>query len=797
MDDFEGDKTENLSRIEAELQENEERWQLVLDGTRDGIWDWNLKTNELFLSPRWQEMLGYQDGELIGSLDTWRGLLHSEDRQRVIETLQNYLGQEIPNYEVQFRLRCRGGNYKWILSRGKALWDKNGQPLRMAGSHTDIDVAKQREAERKAEQILLQKQADKDNLLSRMARQLIEQNLDSAIKLILEELGKFSQSDRAYIIDYSPCQREWSMAYEWYNRENAQVTSILAQSQNLSTDKFIWFSRQLLLGNPIKIDALEKLPEEAICERQALENSPTPCILIVPMVDRTAKTVGYLGLDAVATKVWSPEDVQLLRLVGEFIAIAQDRYKAEIALKTAKEAADTANRAKSEFLAHMSHELRTPLNAILGFTQVMSRDSSLDEENKNHLQIINRSGEHLLELINDILEMSKIEAGKSTFNQNNFDLYELLSNLAEMLKPRAEAKNLQLIFECSRDVPQFIQTDEGKLRQVLINLVSNGIKFTDSGGVTLRVKAQDSERLWFEVEDTGSGIESGEIEALFAAFTQSESGRKSQQGTGLGLPISKKFVQLMGGTIKVTSQVAQGSIFAFDILAQRGHKLEPTKSQPLRRVVGLAPHQPSYRILVVDDRLESRLLLVKLLSSVGFLVQQAKNGQEAIEIWEKWQPHLIWMDMRMPIINGYEATRHIKSTSHAENTVIIALTASAFEEDRTTVLQAGCDDFMRKPFREELLWEKMSYHLGVEYLYQDTDSPPEMVSPNLQQQINLLSLDWIRQLQQSAQECSDDSILELVSQLPPEQRVLAQALQDLSHNFLFDSILELTQNYGE
>jgi two-component system sensor histidine kinase/response regulator len=253
----------------------------------------------------------------------------------------------------------------------------------------------------------------------------------------------------------------------------------------------------------------------------------------------------------------------------------------------------------------------------------------------------------------------------------------------------------------------------------------------------------------------------------------------------------------MGGTIKVTSKVGQGSIFAFDILAQRGYKLEPTKSQPLRRVVGLAPHQPSYRILVVDDRLESRLLLVKLLSSVGFLVQQAKNGQEAIEIWEKWQPHLIWMDMRMPIVNGYEATRHIKSTSHTEKTVIIALTASAFEEDRTTVLQAGCDDFMRKPFREELLWEKMSYHLGVEYLYQDTDSPPEIVSPNLQQQINLLSLEWIRQLQQSAQECSDDSILELVSQLPPEQKVLAQALQDLAHNFLFDSILELTQNYGE
>ncbi|MGK7897502.1 MAG: PAS domain S-box protein, partial [Xenococcus sp. (in: cyanobacteria)] len=493
-----------------------------------------------------------------------------------------------------------------------------------------------------------------------------------------------------------------------------------------------------------------------------------------------------------------------------FFRDISDRKKAELELYNAKEAAESANRAKSEFLASMSHELRTPLNAILGFTQVMNRDSSLGNEQKQNLGIINRSGEHLLELINDILEMSKIEAGRTTINENSFDIYRLLDSLEEMLRLKADTRGLQLIFERTTDVPQYIKTDEGKLRQVLINLVGNAIKFTAEGGVTLRSKTIDNSHLLFEIEDTGPGIDADEIDKLFEAFGQTETGRKSQQGTGLGLPISQKFVQLMGGNIRVSSILGQGTMFAFDIEISLADASEIQTNKPTRKVIGLAPDQPEYRILAVDDRLESRLLLVKLLTNLGFAVREAANGQEAIAQWENWSPHLIWMDMRMPVMDGYEATKQIKATMKGQATVIIALTASAFEEERTVVLSAGCDDFMRKPFREEILFDKMAEHLGVKYIYEEEGEKSKVKSPkgyrdpfqeskvseeeSLAVYLSQMSAEWREQLHQAAVECSDDLILELSEQIPEENATFAIALKDLANNFLFDQIIDLMAN---
>ncbi|ELS01920.1 PAS domain S-box [Xenococcus sp. PCC 7305] len=493
-----------------------------------------------------------------------------------------------------------------------------------------------------------------------------------------------------------------------------------------------------------------------------------------------------------------------------FFRDISDRKKAESELYRAKDAAETANRAKSEFLASMSHELRTPLNAILGFTQVMNRDYSLSREQKQNLGIISRSGEHLLELINDILEMSKIEAGRTTINENSFDIYCLLDSLEEMLRLKADAKGLQLIVERTPDVPQYVKTDEGKLRQVLINLVGNAIKFTSEGGVILRGKTIDNQHLLFEIEDTGPGIAADEIDKLFEAFGQTETGRKSQQGTGLGLPISQKFVELMGGNIRVSSILGQGTMFAFDFEVSAADESEVKTTNTIRKVIGLAPDQPEYRILAVDDRLESRLLLVKLLTHLGFAVREAANGQEAIAQWESWSPHLIWMDMRMPVMDGYEATNHIKSTLKGQATVVIALTASAFEEERTVVLSAGCDDFMRKPFREEVLYEKMAEHLGVRYIYDSEglevsqESRVKSQKSRVKSQeskvgadkpltvyLSQMSAQWREELHQAAVECSDDLILELSEQIPEENATLAIALQELANNFLFEQILEL------
>jgi two-component system, sensor histidine kinase and response regulator len=515
-----------------------------------------------------------------------------------------------------------------------------------------------------------------------------------------------------------------------------------------------------------------------------------------------------------APRQWKTEEINIVEQIGNQLGVAlqQAQLLAQTqsqsqALEAAAQAAHAANRAKSEFLANMSHELRTPLNAILGFTQVMSHDHSLSTENQQNLGIINRAGEHLLNLINDILEMSKIEAGRTTLNVSSFNLIHLLESLEAMLRFRAASKNLQLIFTYPADLPEYVQTDASKLLQVLLNLLGNAIKFTHTGSVTLRVSMWDGEQqspyLYFEILDTGPGIASQEIDLLFEAFGQTETGRKSQQGTGLGLAISRKYVQLMGGDITVSSILGEGSRFAFYIQIALASAHEINTQQNQAQIIGLAT-QEEYRILVVDDARDSRTLLVKLLTSIGFLVREATNGEEAIAQWTTWQPHLIFMDMRMPVMDGYTATSIIKAKENI-NTIIIALTANAFEEQREEIIKAGCDDLINKPFREEILLAKISEYLGVRYLYQETNHQnlnfgqntidQSLTSVDLSTLLSQMPYTWLTQVYHAAAQCSDDLILQLITQIPEENTLLIQSFTDLAHNFQFEQIMELVQNH--
>ncbi|MEM9276779.1 MAG: ATP-binding protein, partial [Cyanobacteria bacterium P01_F01_bin.143] len=369
------------------------------------------------------------------------------------------------------------------------------------------------------------------------------------------------------------------------------------------------------------------------------------------------------------------------------------------ALAEAKEASEIANQTKSNFLANISHELRTPLNVILGFTQIMDRDQTLSHKQKETLKIINHSGEHLLSLINDVLEVTKIESGKTNLHYTDLDLHSLLDSLVQMLRLKAEEKGLEIFFTQDKNIPRYIKTDESKLRQILINLLSNAIKFTTVGIVELQVKILDSTtkkstdgditvtNLLFNVIDTGMGIAKTEISSLFESFVQTTSGIKSQQGTGLGLAISRKFAQLMGGNITVTSEVNQGSTFSVTLPVESVAEVA-VKLRDTRRVIGLAPDQPSYRILIVEDRWENRLLLRNLLDTLGFEIREADNGQEGITVWQEWHPHLIFMDMQMPIMNGLTATEYIKNHDLNSETIIIALTANVFMKQRSEILAA-------------------------------------------------------------------------------------------------------------
>lgn len=514
---------------------------------------------------------------------------------------------------------------------------------------------------------------------------------------------------------------------------------------------------------------------------------------------------------------WESLEIEAAQELKNTLLLAALEFskQSQVILEEKTRQANAANLAKSQFLAKMSHELRTPLNAILGFTQMMNRDSSLSSQQQEYLGIINRSGEHLLSLINDVLEMSRIEAGQLTLNQTCFNLHELIKSVKELLTLKALSKGLELTVHQDEELPKYIEGDESKLRQIIVNLVGNAIKFTHVGHIDLYLSVLSHQpytkemMLQLEVKDTGIGINQDELETIFEAFKQTENNFQSKEGTGLGLSISRQFARLMGGDITVQSQLGQGSTFTCTIKMIMPTKIEGVLKKQSKRVIELASSQPEYRILVVEDVRDNQLLMVKMLESVGFQVRSANNGQEALEIWQTWQPQLIWMDMRMPVMDGYEASRQIR---HQETTTpnlstpvtIIALTATAFDEERKAILAVGCNDFVSKPFQEEVIFEMMQKYLGVRYIYEDStptlafhSTLTHLDSQQLKADMTKMSKTWVNELYQAALSAREKRVKALIQQIPLEQSSLAKFLNQLLNNLAFEQIINLTEGIAD
>ena len=784
------------------LADRERRLRLITDNVSDLIVQVNRRGILQYVSPSTLRILGYDQEAVLGK-SIFR-FVHAEDRRTLSQQFIQDMGEHRGNL-YEFRLRCRNGRYKIISARGNLITDKEGQII--GAVFGGRDVTEQRRLETRlqeayaAQEKRLKEMTALNELLQALSRAT---DLRAALELTTRALAELFDTFQCSITLLNETRDALIVVAQYSSRPDqpSVVGAAIPLSGNART-------RQVIdTGKPIYVPDVQNDPLTMPETRRLLQKAGVYSHMILPLLAR-GELIGTIGIDIDRPdKHFTPDDIRLAEIVTGQIAsvIANARLLDE--REEAARAAEAANKAKSVFLANMSHELRTPMNAILGFAQLLQRDPSLTENQREKLSTIARSGEHLLTLINDVLEMSRIEAGQTVINPVDFDLRQLLNNVISMFSGAAQEKQLTLSLRASTDLPQYVHADRGKLQQILVNLVGNAVKFTETGSVTVsawREKEQYNTQLFpeqaatcrlaFTVIDTGPGIPQEEIEKIFEPFVQAKS-KMQHRGSGLGLAISRHFVTLMGGEMRVESIPGKGAAFTFYIQAAVANDVAPSdKPAP---VIALRPDQPAYRILVVEDNKTNLRLLEETLSSVGLTVRGAEDGRTGVNLARAWRPHLVIMDITLPGMDGLEATWRIKEET--PNIPVIVLTARAFTQDREAAFAAGCDAFMTKPVDMAALFQKIGQLTGAQFVYETDgaesgETAASATTASLTpERLAGLSPEIRQGLYEAAVIADRPGINRLIDQIQTEDDALAEALRELARAFQFDRLAALVEN---